>query len=129
MINPRGLFEILGGYSRAAVIGVREALSGRRRRLLAAAALASLVLILVWEHSGQGAHEMGDSMTPPLSTCLAVLESAGLALLAVAAMRRRRPVARPRMVVRLAAGAVIPPARPRLPPARAGPALLQSFRC
>jgi hypothetical protein len=111
------------------VIALRNALSGSRCKIFAATVLAVVVLMLAWEHSGEGAHEMADSMGPWLTTCLAVLTSAiPLALLAVAAARRR-PASR-LMSVPLGQSSCADPAQPpRIPPARAGPALLQSFRC
>jgi hypothetical protein len=117
-----------GGIFGARVIELRGALSGPRSRAFAATVLAVVVLMLAWEHSGQGAHEMGESMAPWLTTCLAVLTSAIPAALVALAGARRRAVSDRLMSVRR------PPrwyrAQPaRIPPARAGPALLQSFRC
>lgn len=111
------------------MIELRDALSGPRLRALAATALAVVVLMLAWEHSGQGVHEMGDPMAASLSTCLAVLTSAiPAALLALAGVRGWGACRLTSIPLRPAPCAV--PAQPtRLPPARAGPALLQSFRC
>jgi len=104
-------------------------MSLRRRRVLALAALVFLVLILAWEHSGQGTHEMGDEMATAVSTCLAVLDSMVLGLLALGLARLRRTIPRPPAVLRLPRTGPIPRTEPLPPPARAGPALLQTFRC
>jgi len=100
---------------------------GRKRLLLGAIALISLVVL--WAHSAPGEHHSADQegMGTVIGICLAVLEGGGVLLLGVVLLRRIQR-ARPRL-----ARFLVPPTPTFVPPVsspakpRAGPASLQVF--
>lgn len=95
----------------------------RGRRLLAVGAIASVAFLVALEHSGATSHEMGEGMQALAGVCLAVVDLAAIAAVAVPLAWRR-----PRLRARHEPAPVTTAARcamPFAPPARAGPGLLQ----
>lgn len=94
-----------------------------RRGVAVSAACVALSAGVAWAHSGMAMDHMGAG--PVAAICLAVLETGLLGLAAMVA-------AKPRPALRALRLEVVPlpssrGAGPRLPPARAGPSLLQVF--
>ena len=114
------------------MIRLRETVGrGGSAKLLVLGVIALISLVVLWEHSAPGGHEMSDQggmgAETAVGICLAVLQGGGVLLLGIgllAAVRRARPSYAP---ARIPPAPVLVPRR--LSPARprAGPATLQVF--
>ena len=105
------------------MIGIRQMLQRRCRRVLVTCAIALVALLVALEHSGASSHEMSEGMEVVAGICLAVVELAVVAVLVIPLpWRRSRRVARsdlgPASAEPLRSGRFVPPAR-------ASPAVLQ----
>jgi hypothetical protein len=109
------------------VIRQRAFLIRNRRRLALLAVFGALVVALSAEHSGLGHAEDGGDMGSIVSMCLAIVQ-AGVLLVGVASLLRRRPQ-RHAAPAGLPATVAIAGRVPRLGPPRirAGPSRLQVF--